>query len=369
MTADGTKYFILILSLLITVPAWTQEKVETAVILGQITDKGTGEPVENVNVYLANTTKGGWSASDGKFVIKEVPIGKCELVVSRVGYTRIVARLSIVRAETLSLAYELSEAMVEIGEVDVTEGRDEEWEENLDRFRHAFMGSSRYADDCVLLNPAVLDLTYDNDTLIARSERPLRIENKALGYRVSIVLDKFIWNTEYDYGIYKIYPFFEELTPSNRDEASTWEENRSAVWKGSLKHFLQTLYHGNSEAELFTLHTGTLKKLMAGQGHRVLSSEFRSDSISGTDYREFHITDPLRIEYGYQESGAEPPLRRPGKKTQEPTELAELSNVNILSVKDTVIVIDPRGNLFDPLKVEVAGGWGRSRVAELLPSH
>jgi hypothetical protein len=369
MNGARLRYLILFISLLITVSAWTQKKPEAAVILGRITDENTGEPVENVNVYLANTTKGGWSAPDGNFVIKDVQIGKWELVISRVGYARVVVPLTIVRAETLTVEYALSESMVEIGEVSVTEARDEEWEENLGRFRDTFLGSSRFTGDCAILNPEVLDMAYRHDTLIANSRAPLRIENKALGYRIIIVLDKFVWNVEHDYGSYKIYPFFEELTPADRDEASTWTENREAAWKGSLRHFLQTLYHGNSESELFFIYTGTLKKLIAGQGHRVLSSEFRSDSISGTVYREFAIADPLRVEYGIQESGTEPPLRKQNRKTQQAPAPADPETVSILSVNDTVIVIDPRGNLFDPLKVEVAGGWGRSRVSELLPAH
>ncbi len=369
MIGTCMRYLTIFLSLFITVPSWTQEKVETTLILGRITDKSTGEPIENVNVYLANTTKGGWSSPDGKFVIMDVPIGKCELVISRVGYTRIVAPLTIDRAETLSLAYDLSESIVEVDEVSVTEGRDEQWEENLERFRHTFLGSSRYADDCVILNPEVLDLTYAHDTLVASSKAPLRIENKALGYRISIVLDRFIWNVEYEYGTYKLYPFFEEMTAVDPDEASTWMNNRNSAWKGSFKHFLQTLYHANSEAESFFIYTGTLKKLMSSQGHRVLSSDFKSALISGTDFKEFVMKDPLRIEYGFHESGTEPPLRRPRRKTQKTMDTAGPNTVSILNVKDTVIVIDPDGNLFDPLIVEVVGRWGMSRVSELLPAH
>ncbi len=346
-----------------------QPEMETAVILGKVTDAPTGLPIENVNAYLSNTMKGSWTTPDGAFILKGIPVGVCELVISRVGYVRIIATLTIIRAETLLVEYALADSLLQVGEVSVTQDRDEEWESNLQRFRAAFLGPSPFAGECTILNPEVLSLEYANDTLTASATGPLRIENKALGYRLTIVLDQFVWNTDRDYGAYKMYPFFEELTPGDREESASWMENRRSVWEGSLKHFLQTLYQGNSEEESFTIHTGPLGKLVNGQGHRVLSTEFPSDSIGGTDLRKIIIANPLRIEYGFVENGIETSLRRPGRKPLKGIAPVDSKMASLFHVKDSVVILDSRGNLFDPLTVEVAGRWGASRVAELFPIH
>ena len=350
--------------------AAAQDTGSGAAIRGRILDQLTGAPVENVNIYVAGTTLGAGTSPDGTFLVAKVPAGKCELVVSRVGYERMVVRLTIARAETLSVEYRLSPRTVEIGEVSVTQDRDERWDENLDRFRRAFLGPSPFAADCEILNPEILELSFDHDTLVAVASAPLVIGNAALGYRITIVLDRFIWNVENDYGSYRLYPYFEAMRPGRPGEEEAWNEHRRTAWQGSLRHFLRTLYHGTSESESFFLHTGTLRNVLSGHGHRILSSEFRPDSIAGTPFREFRLVSPLRIEYGLTDADIEAPLRKQaGRRVPGRVDPSDLATVSFLSVPDSVMVIDPDGNLFDPLAVEVAGRWGMSRVAELLPSH
>lgn len=363
------KGFTILAMLLVSFTTWGQDHGPVAVILVQITDKTSGEPIEGVNVYLANTKRGGWSTADGKYILENIPLGSYELVISRVGYSQSISSVTVARAETLSLRFELSESLLAVDEVEVTREPDEEWEQNLERFRRAFLGPSKFTDDCVILNPEVLDLSYRNDTLIATATGSLRIDNNALGYRLQVVLDLFVWNVEHDYGQYKVYPFFEELTPNDQREATRWKENRETAWKGSLRHFFQTFCRGDSESDRFILYTGRLKILVSGQGHRILSSEFQGEPIDGTDYTEYIIPDPLRIEYGFQELGTEPTLRRPTKRTPNSIIPTDPVNVSILNVRDSTLVIDSHGNLFDPLRVEVAGEWGKSRVSELLPTR
>jgi len=55
-------------------------------ISGTVLDADTGKPLPHANVFLANTMKGSVTDSTGRFLIRGVPVGTFEIVVSRVGY-------------------------------------------------------------------------------------------------------------------------------------------------------------------------------------------------------------------------------------------------------------------------------------------
>ena len=55
-------------------------------ITGKVIDAENGEPLVNVNIFLANSTLGAASGADGKFRIDRVPLGAFEMVISHIGY-------------------------------------------------------------------------------------------------------------------------------------------------------------------------------------------------------------------------------------------------------------------------------------------
>lgn len=65
----------------------------------EIRDATTGQPVENVNVFLASTSFGIGSNKDGSFRLANIPAGHYQIVFSRVGYGSEAYALEIERAE------------------------------------------------------------------------------------------------------------------------------------------------------------------------------------------------------------------------------------------------------------------------------
>ncbi len=57
-------------------------------IEGYIKDAKTGEPLPGANVFIVNTTMGAVTNMDGKYVIRNVPLGSHTLRVSYIGYKR-----------------------------------------------------------------------------------------------------------------------------------------------------------------------------------------------------------------------------------------------------------------------------------------
>ncbi len=64
-------------------------------ISGQILDKKTGKPIENIPVEIEDTHYGTYSDADGKFVLSEIPQGTHTVVTSGVRYEKASKRITI----------------------------------------------------------------------------------------------------------------------------------------------------------------------------------------------------------------------------------------------------------------------------------
>ncbi len=76
---------MLLLTLLLPALALAQ----SGKISGQVTEKGTGEPIPGVNVLVAGTLTGAVADADGRYTILRAPVGRASLVFSSIGYKRI----------------------------------------------------------------------------------------------------------------------------------------------------------------------------------------------------------------------------------------------------------------------------------------
>jgi outer membrane receptor protein involved in Fe transport len=77
---------LLLLLLIGLVPAISAKAADTGQLSGKVVDAKTGELLLGVTVMLEGTTKGSTTNIDGTFLIKNVPVGIYNLVVSSVGY-------------------------------------------------------------------------------------------------------------------------------------------------------------------------------------------------------------------------------------------------------------------------------------------
>ena len=90
-----------------------------AVVSGRITDEESGAPLESVIAFLANTPIGTSTGRDGRFRIRNIPLGAYDLVLSRVGYERQVVPLAMTKPESLFYQIRLKPRPVETPGVDV----------------------------------------------------------------------------------------------------------------------------------------------------------------------------------------------------------------------------------------------------------
>ncbi|MCT4699091.1 carboxypeptidase-like regulatory domain-containing protein [Tenacibaculum haliotis] len=115
------------------------------------------KPLEGASVYLNNTTIGIISNKEGEFLLK-AKNGNYNLIISYLGYTTIQKSVNA-NSETIILNFTLKPDNTVLNEVVIKKTKyDADWKYNLTRFKQAFLGRTKLADKCEILNRYILNI-------------------------------------------------------------------------------------------------------------------------------------------------------------------------------------------------------------------
>ena len=294
-------------------------------ITGQVIDNQNAKPVFYVNVFLANTTIGSTTDNDGRFEIENVPPGIFNLIVQHVGYELEVKQVNLSSPKDVEVDIRLREKIISGETIEVTAEEPVQWRKNYEMFKEIFIGNSENAKNCTIENPEILSFNYDenNDIFIANAEGTLFIKNRALGYRIQLLLRSFIFTKTG--GKYRYYSKFDYLDPVDNEEAQLWKENRLKTYKGSFKHFLSTIARNQLNESDFFIYGGKI-----------------NISRDSTYIRNVYFRDKIWVIYGENKTGA-------------------------IELNHDFALIDQLGNLISPFSITKSGDWYDERIADLLP--
>ena len=85
---------------------------------GKITDAKTGAPIEAASIYISDIKSGTASDASGRFIIKNIPVGKHLVEISHIGYTSVIE--SIDMNADINKDFALIESIIENNAVVVT---------------------------------------------------------------------------------------------------------------------------------------------------------------------------------------------------------------------------------------------------------
>jgi hypothetical protein len=281
---------------------------------------------------------GASTEQDGRFILRGIPNGSYQIACSRVGYIRRLVPVEFTTADSLSIDIALAQRPIAMDTVRVTGIRPEEWRRYLQVFLKAFLGRRPNADLCKLVNPEVLDLRMDRRTglLAASTDSMLHVENRALGYRVDILLLEFSWDVRRDSGRWAIVPRFAPLDSADPKQQARWAGNRRETFAGSLDDFLAALATGRPDDHGF----------ITGYRGRGLPPKMPTLApVPGTSLVNVTFTDWLRVEYAL----GTPPIK------------------STMRLVEGCAVIDSLGSNFTPYCFEISGDWAKYGVADMLP--
>lgn len=229
--------FVAILFFLATTGALAQ-----SIIQGHVLDGENNTPLPGASVFIANSTWGVATGTEGEFVIKGLARTHYKLVISFMGYETQV--LDVVPNAGLTYKILLKPSTKQLAQVTVHSRKrsHSEWLANFRIFKERFIGLSENARFCNFENAGVLDFTNKDGILEAFADSTLVIDNAGLGYRIKVVLDKYKFNIIEVVVHYEGQMVYEPMTPENDEEKLRWAKARLKAYYGSEMHFLRSLY-------------------------------------------------------------------------------------------------------------------------------
>ncbi|WP_299524690.1 carboxypeptidase-like regulatory domain-containing protein [Winogradskyella sp.] len=245
--------------LLAPVCCWSQ------ILTGTIVDASANQPLETVSVYFDNTTVGTTTNENGEFSITYTDAIQSSLVISYLGFEKIIIN-DYRDKEHIAIALKPSSIALDEVNLDYDDGLTRK--QKLRLFRKEFLGTSKIAKSCKILNEDDLILRYDkeNRVLSASAKAPIKIENKALQYEIdydiidfelsfkyaNIPTNSFTKNRLTYYGT----TFYKDLKKSNKKSTI---KKRERAFKGSVQHFMRALFNENLKGEGYWIFYGRFR--------------------------------------------------------------------------------------------------------------
>jgi len=372
----GCRVAILLLLALGSARSWAQQSTPSA-LSGSVVDAATSERLPGVNVFVAGTTLGAATDQAGQFHIPLPAQHQFDVVASMVGYQVETRSLSSDALPEGGLVFRLQPIRLELNAVEVVAERPEAWAENLARFSGLLFSRTSYGEQCELVNPEILELTYDEatDALEASASEPLLIDNHALGYRITMHAPSLVsaggrvqWGGKLQ---------FSELEGGNARARRRWVRNRQRAYQGSTRHFLAALAAGHVAEEGFGAYyvsrpgdtsTGNPIDEMGLQWEDQATSPLLEDGpaeavrtlrFSGFLYVTYvHEGEPREyVEIAYRNPDGSPPRRLATRPTQS----------SWLTLLNGFTRIDTQGNEYSAYSMKQYGYWAWERLGEQLP--
>ncbi len=238
------KRFLIIFTLLFASLSSAQIKISGKIV------NTKGEALENAAIYVNNTTFGTFANSEGVYELT-LPKGKHVLIVSFLGYETQQYQIDTSK-KTVTLYVVLKSKENVLDEIVIKKVvYDQNWYHNLARFKQAFIGTTKFSKNCILLNPKTLSFNFDakTNTLTVFARKPLRFKNKDLGYLITYDLVDF--TLQKNKLTYVGYSKYENLKKRIKKR---WIKNRLRAFKGSKMHFMRSLKAKKLKEEGYLVH-------------------------------------------------------------------------------------------------------------------
>ena len=197
-----------------------------------------------------------------------MPQGKFQLIASSLNYENSITTFEYPgKSDPLSIVMMPTEHTLQ--EVIVEPYDKDGWKKWGNYFKTLFIGNFSLIKNCKLLNPDAVKFRLNSKKNILRAfaHEKLVFENKSLGYRIQYLLTRFeldFTNTTFKYiG----YPLFENMVPKNQAEKKKWDSARVTIYRGSLRHFLRSIYTNQLMQEGFEVRA--IKTITAEEKERV----------------------------------------------------------------------------------------------------
>lgn len=351
-------------------------------VSGKVTDRVTGKPLQNTNVYINNTSKGTITNGEGYFSISSLVPGKYDLVISYIGFQTEVRSIDISNEnKQLEILLEKKEKLLR----EVLILTDETRRRYLKIFKENLLGYTDAARRCKISNIDAVDFTTgpEKGDIIAFADEDLVIENPESGYIIHFQMTDFYFNTNTGASWFFGYMRFEDMA-KNGEPSKKWIKRRNDNYYGSSMHFYRSLVkkelakEGYKMAERREIVDTSLKNksnvtinangVSVQRNKMVVSVPVTEDSIlflySDSAYKIFELQLKGSLHIAYRKSTKlKNEIQQGGAFIGQPNS----GTFSGLRIRETPVLIDYKGLLLTPMNIIYDGIWVYERMANMLP--
>jgi hypothetical protein len=241
--------------LLLVIWAATASAQQTYTITGIVTDD-KDVPIPGATIFIGDSRKVTASDSEGRFTLSQVQPGNYNLVVKMMGYV-ILQHGFMLQNKDVRFRFKLQEDNVMLNTVNITSMSLAERKRLLAIFMECFLGRSKNAARCKILNTDDIRIQFDRkrNILTASSSDFLIIENKALGYTMKYLLNNFTYDRSGPRSVIRFDGtlFFEDMK-GNVVQQKRWVEERVDTYLGSVPHFFRSMFSNTLDENGFVVY-------------------------------------------------------------------------------------------------------------------
>jgi hypothetical protein len=228
---------------------------QTYTITGIVTDD-KDVPIPGATIFIGDSRKVTASDNEGRFTLSQVQPGNYNLVVKMMGYV-VLQHSFMLQNKDARFRFKLQEDNVMLNTVNITAISLEERKRLLAIFIECFLGRSKNAARCKILNTDDIRIQFDKkrNILTANSNDFLIIENKALGYTMKYLLNNFTYDRSRWESVITFDGtlFFEDMK-ANAIQQKKWEQERVNTYLGSVPHFFRSMFSDTFEENGFVMY-------------------------------------------------------------------------------------------------------------------
>lgn len=246
---------LIFLSIILNTTAFSQ------VIKGTIFEKDTNTPVCFATIYFNGTFVGTSSDQNGNFELDISKNKSMPLTISAIGYYSVsltnFSEIGPLKIYLHPKNYVLKDAVISAKSLARKRKR------NLRLFKEEFIGTTENAKKCEILNEEDISFNYysDDDTIKAYALKPIRIENKALGYKITYYLDKFEYYKRAQATFFCGNIIFNEDLTNDETQMQYYKKRRQIAYFGSRMHFIRALWSDHLNSSGYKVKDPTYKRL------------------------------------------------------------------------------------------------------------
>jgi TonB-linked SusC/RagA family outer membrane protein len=95
-------------------------QAQQATVTGRVTEAGAGTPISDAQVFIVGTNLGGLTNQEGRYILRNVPVGAQQLRVIRIGYSEIKRPITVTAGQSTTLDLVLTKSVISLQEVVTT---------------------------------------------------------------------------------------------------------------------------------------------------------------------------------------------------------------------------------------------------------